>query len=161
MLDLPGVVFVGAACFLIGMILVDLYWDTRVLETPYDASQARAINAFYRNNLVGMRGRAPLLIALFPAGFLVVFGALGYKLWTGWSGGDAHAVRAAGVSLGLLLPLLVIASISTFPALGVLSSDTADALPLAEQRTLHRRVFFQHVVYLVLTAAAVVLHVAL
>lgn len=161
MLDLPGVVFVGAACFLLGIILVDLYWDTRVLERPYDETQARAINAFYRNNLVGMRGRAPLLIALFPAGFLVVFGSLGYKLWTGWSGGDGHAVLTAGVSLVVLLPLIVIAAVSTFPILGVLSSDTADALPLADQLVLHRRVFYQHAVYVVLTAAAVVLHVVL
>lgn len=160
MLDLPGVVFVGAACFLIGVVLVDLFWDTRVLETPYDETQARAINAFYRNNLIGMRRRAPLLIALFPAGFLVVFGALGYKLATGWSAGDAHAVRTSGVSLALLVPLLFMAGISTFPTIGTLL-ESSDSLPIGRQQTLHRRLLWQHAVIVLLTAAAVVLHVAL
>lgn len=160
MLDLPGVVFVGAACFLIGVVLVDIYWDTRVLESPYDEAEARAITAFYRNNLVGMRRRAPLLIALFPAGFLVVFGALGYKLVTGWSAGDAHAVRAAGVSLLLLVPLLFVAGISTFPTIGALIAE-GDALPLERLQTLQRRLLWQHAVIVLLTAAAVVLHVAL
>lgn len=160
MLDLPGVIFVGAACFLMGIVLVDLYWDTRVLESPYDEEQSRAINAFYRNNLIGMRRRAPMLIALFPAGFLVVFAALGYKLATAVSAGNTHAVLTSGVSLGVLLPLLAIAAVSTFPTLGVIV-DRGDALSLEERRVLHRRLLFQHIVYLALTALAVVLHVAL
>lgn len=160
MLDLPGVVFVGAACFLIGVVLVDLFWDTRVLERPYDETQARAINAFYRNNLIGMRRRAPLLIALFPAGFLVVFGALGYKLATAWSAGDAHAIRTSGVSLALLVPLLFVAGLSTFPTIGILL-ESGDSLPVERQQTLHRRLLWQHVVIVLLTAVAVVLHIVL
>lgn len=160
MLDLPGVVFVGAACFVVGMVLVDVFWDTRVLEASYDEESAAAINAFYRNNLIGMRRRAPYLIALFPLGFLVLIAALVYKLVQGLNGGDAHAVLAAGVSIAVLFPLIGLAGVSTFPTIGRLVAQ-GDQLGLDELRRLHRRLLFQHLAYLVLTAAAVVLHVAL
>ncbi len=160
MMDLPGVVFIGAACFVLGMVLVDVFWDTRALEQPYTEEASRAINAFYTNNLVGMRRRAPYLIALFPLGFLVVITSLVYKCYHGLTAGDQHAVLTSATSIAILFPLIGLAAASTFPTIGTLVTR-GNALPLEERRRMHRRLFFQHVVYLVLTTAAVVAHVLL
>ncbi len=158
MIDLPGLLFVGAACFLIGMILVDIFWDCRVLEKPYTEETSAAITAFYTNNLVGMRRRAPYLIALFPLGFLVVITSLIYKCVHGVQTGDQHAVVTSAISIALLFPLIGLAAASTFPTIGAVITRSA-SLPLEERRRLHHRLFAQHVAYLVLTAAAVVVHV--
>jgi hypothetical protein len=160
MMDLPGVLFIGAACFLTGMVLVDVFWDLRALEEPYTEETSRAITAFYVNNVVGMRRRAPYLIALFPLAFLVVMGALAYKCIHGLGAGDHHAVVTSATSMVILFPLIALAAASTFPTIGALVTSSSER-PLEERRRMHRRLFFQHVVYLALTAAAVVAHIAL
>ena len=160
MIDLPGLLFVGAACFLEGMILVDVFWDCRVLETPHTEETSVAITAFYVNNLVGMRRRAPYLIALFPLGFLVVIASLVYKCVHGVQTGDQHAVIASASSIALLFPLMGLAATSTFPTINALITKSA-SLPLEERRRLQHRLFVQHVLYLILTALAIVVHVVL
>ena len=161
MIDLPGLLFVGAACFLIGLVLVDVFWDIRsVGPEPYTEETSDAITAFYTNNIVGTRRRAPYLIALMPAAFLVVIGALAYKCVHGLGTGDHHAVLTSAVSMVILFPLIALAAASTFPTIGAVIAESK-GLPLEERHRLHRRLFFQHVVYLVLTAGAIVAHVAL
>jgi hypothetical protein len=60
----------------------------------------------------------------------------------------------------ILFPLMGLAAASTFPTIGVVVTKS-HALPLEERRILNRRLFFQHVTYLILTAVAVVAHIAL
>jgi hypothetical protein len=161
MVDLPGLLFVGAACFLLGLVLVDVFWDIRsVGPEPYTEETADAITAFYTNNIVGTRRRAPYLIGLMPAAFLVVIGALGYKCVHGIGAGDHHAVVASAASMLILFPLIGLAAASTFPTIGALITQ-GRALPLEVRHRMHRRLFMQHVLYLVLTAAAIVAHLAL
>ena len=160
MMDLPGLLFIGAACFLSGVILVDVLWEIRAVAEPYTEETSDAITAFYTNNVVGTRRRAPYLIAMMPFAFLVVIGALAYKCINGLGAGDHHAVVTSAASMIILFPLIGLAAASTFPTIGRLITRSG-ALPLEERHRLHRRLFFQHVVYLLLTAGAIVAHVAL
>jgi hypothetical protein len=160
MLDLPGVLFVGAACFLLGLVLVDLFWDIRAVAEPYTEETADAITAFYTNNIVGTRRRAPYLIALMPVAFLVIIGALAYKCFHGVGEGDRQAVVASAASMVILFPLIGLAAVSTFPTIGALITQ-GPGLPLEVRRRMHRRLFWQHVVYFVLTAGAIAAHLAL
>ena len=161
MVDLPGLLFIGAACFLLGLVLVDLFWDIRsVGPEPYTEGTADAITAFYTNNLVGTRRRAPYLIGLMPVAFLVIIGALAYKCVHGLGAGDRRAVVASAASMFILFPLIGLAAASTFPTIGALITQ-GRALPLEARHRMHRRLFVQHVLYFVLTAAAIVAHVAL
>lgn len=156
-MDLPGVIFIGAACFLIGIVFEDFLWDLRAVTEPYTEENSRAITAFYVNATLGLRKRAPYLLIPFPAGFVVVIVSLTYKLVHGMNTGDANAVRAAAWSIGMLFPLIAIAATSTFPTIFKVIGGS-DALPLREREVLHRRLFFQHLIYLVLTVAAIVVH---
>jgi len=156
MVDVPTSLFVGAALFLMGMILVDVFWDIRALESPYTETTWAAIAAFYTNNVVGTRQRAPYLMAPFPLAFLVVFGTLLYRCVHGWSSGDGRELRLAGVTLAVLFPLIVLASASTFPTIAAIIRDDRSVL-LAHRQRLHRRMFLHHAAYLVLTGLAVVL----
>ena len=160
MIDLPGLLFVGAACFLLGLVLVDVFWDIRAVAEPYTEEASQAITAFYTNNLVGTRRRAPYLIALMPAAFLVVIGTLAYKCIHGLGAGDHHAVLTSAASMIILFPLIAMAAASTFPTIGALIAQ-GRALPFETRHRMHRRLFLQHVLYLVLTVAAIVAHVAL
>jgi hypothetical protein len=161
MVDLPGLLFICAACFLMGVVLGDLFWEIRAFgPEPYTEETADAITGFYTNNLVGTRRRAPYLIALMPAAFLVIIAALGYKCIHALGVGDRHAVQVSAASMIILFPLIGIAAASTFPTIGALITQ-GRALPLETRRRMHRRLFAQHVTYLFLTALAVVVHVAL
>lgn len=161
MIDLPGVLFIAAASFLLGLVLVDLFWDIRsVGPEPYTRETSDAIIAFYTNNIVGTRRRAPYLIGLMPLAFLVVIGTLGYKCYHGVGAGDRHAVLTSAVSIGMLFPLIALAGVSTFPTIGALITQ-GPTLPLDARHRMQRRLFVQHVVYFVLTAAAIVAHIAL
>jgi hypothetical protein len=161
MVDLPGLLFVGAACFLLGLVLVDLFWDIRAVGSePYSEETADAITGFYTNNLIGTRRRAPYLIGLMPLAFLVVVGALGYKFAHGLGTGDRRAVVASAASMIIIFPIIGLAAASTFPTIGALITG-GRALPLEARHRMHRRLFMQHVAYFVLTAAAIVAHVAL
>jgi lysylphosphatidylglycerol synthetase-like protein (DUF2156 family) len=160
MVDAPGVLFVGAACFLCGLVCVDLFWDIRTVAEPYTEETADAITAFYTNNVVGTRRRAPYLIMTMPLAFLIVIGALAYKCIHGLDVGDERAVMASAVSMIILFPLIALAATSTFPTIGALIAK-GGTLPLETRFRMQRRLFVQHVIYLVLTAAAVVAHVAL
>ena len=161
MIDLPGLLFVGAACFLLGLVLVDLFWDIRAVgPEPYTEETSHAITAFYTNNVIGMRRRAPYLIALMPLAFLVVIASLVFKCIHGLGAGDHHAVVTSTASMVILFPLIGLAAASTFPTIGALIAP-GQALPLEARHRMHRRLFRQHVLYCVLTAAAIVAHVAL
>jgi hypothetical protein len=159
--DLPGVLFVAAASFLLGLVLVDIFWDIRAVgPDPYTKETSDAIVAFYTNNVIGTRRRAPYLIALMPLAFLVVVAALGYKCYRGVSAGDHHAVLASSVSMGILFPLIALAAVSTFPTIGSLVTS-GTTLPLGTLHTMQRRLFVQHVIYFLLTAGAIVAHIVL
>jgi hypothetical protein len=161
MIDLPGLLFVGAACFLLGLVLVDLFWDLRsVGPEPFTEDTADAITAFYSNNLVGTRRRAPYMIGLMPVAFLVLIGALVYKGVHGVGAGDRHAVVTSAASMCILFPLIGLAAASTFPTIFALIAK-GRALPLEARHRMHRRLFRQHVLYFVLTVTAIVAHIAL
>ena len=42
------------------------FWDIRSVVEPYTEETSDAITAFYTNNVVGTRRRAPCLIAMMP-----------------------------------------------------------------------------------------------
>lgn len=160
-MDLPGLLFVAAASFLLGLVLVDIFWDIRAVGAdPYTEETSEAITAFYTNNIVRIGRRAPYLIGLMPLAFLIVIGALIYKCAHGVGVGDRHAVLASGLSIGLLFPLIALAVTSTFPTIGALITKSR-TLSLEARHRMHRRLFVQHVIYFVLTAAAIIVHVAL
>ena len=160
MIDLPGLLFVGAACFLEGMILVDVFWDCRVLETPSHRGDVGRHHRVLRQQSGRHAQAGSVLIALFPLGFLVVITSLVYKCVHGVQTGDQHAVIASASSIALLFPLMGLAATSTFPTINALITKSA-SLPLEERRRLQHRLFVQHVAYLILTALAIVVHVVL
>jgi hypothetical protein len=160
MIDMPGLIFVGAACFLIGLVFEMLLWDLRVVAEPYTEETSTAITAFYVNATLGTFQRAPYLLALMPLGFLIVIAALAFKCIHGLNTGDRHAVVTSTWSIVIIFPLIGLAAASTLPAIRALITR-GSALPLETRRLMHRRLFFQHVVDFVLTAAAIVAHVAL
>ena len=157
MIDLPGLVFIGAACFLIGIVFEDFLWDLRSVTDPYTEENSHAITAFYVNATLGLRARAPYLLIPFPAGFVIVITSLIYKLIHGMNVGDAHAVRTAAWSIGILFPLIAIAGARTFPTIFKMISQR-DTLPLEERKRMHQRLFYQHLVYIILTVGAIVAH---
>lgn len=159
-MDLPGLIFVGAACFLVGCVFENLLWDLRVVTEPYTEEQARAITGFYVNATLGLRSRAPYLLIPFPAGFAIVIGALIYKLVHGMNTGDAHAARTAGWSIGILFPLIALAAANTLPTIFKMIA-VQDTAPLEERRRLHLRVFYAHLADIVLTVGALVAHVVM
>jgi hypothetical protein len=157
-MDLPGLVFIGAACFLIGIVFEDTLWDLRSVTDPYTEENSQAITAFYINATLGLRARAPYLLIPFPAGFVIVIVSLSYKLVHGMNVGDSHAVRTAAWSIGLLFPLIAIAAASTLPTI-IKMVSARESLPLEERKRMHQRLFYQHVIYLILTVGAIVAHV--
>ena len=161
MIDVPGALFIGAASLLLGILIVDLWWDARaVLEHPFTMDTSEAIREYYRNNLVSMAKQAPYLFLPMPASFLLVVGSLGYKLYHGLSTGSTATVTSAGVSIALTFPLIGLMLASTLPTLSKIEAEHG-SLTLAERHVLQRRIFRQHVLYFTLTLAAVAAQIVL
>lgn len=160
MIDLPGLLFIGAACFVVGVAFEDLLWDLRSVAEPYTEETSGAITAFYVNATIGTRQRAPYLLALAPLALLVIVGSLIYKCVHGFGVGDRHAIATSAVSIVLIFPQIGLTAASTLPTIRALITK-GEALPLETRRRMHRRVFFQHAAYILLTIVAIVAHVAM
>jgi len=160
MVDTPGVLFIGAACFLMGLVFEGVLWDIRSVTEPFTEETANAIRSYYVNATIGTRRRAPYLLVLMPLTFLVIIGSLAYKCFHGLGVGDRHAVVTSAASIVIIFPQIVLAAVSTFPSIRTFVTQ-AGTLPLETRYRLHRRVFLEHVVYLVLTIGAIIAHVAM
>ena len=64
MFDLPGLLFVGAGCFLLGLVFEMLLWDLRAVAESYTEETSNAITAFYVNATLGTLERAPYLLVV-------------------------------------------------------------------------------------------------
>jgi hypothetical protein len=160
MIDMPGLLFIGAACFVLGVAFEDLLWDLRSVAEPYTEDTSNAITAFYVNATIGTRQRAPYLLALAPLALLVIVCALIYKCVHGLDIGDRHAIITSALSIVLIFPQIVLTAASTLPTIRGLITR-GKTLPLETRRRMHRRIFFQHATYFLLTVVAIVAHVAM